>query len=99
MPGPAEQRFPEALVPTAGKAELERAAGQLTAREAAALAEIGQRGDAEVICIVRPRNKPGARSEIFVLDEASPEFLEQLTGRRQATQPGPQKRQPAFSAR
>lgn len=101
MPGPAEQRFPEALVPTAGKAEQHRAAGQLTAREAAALAEIGQRGDAEVICIVRPRNKPGARSEIFVLDEASPEFLEQLTNRRQAAPPADrsQTRQPAFSAR
>jgi len=55
----------------------------LSDREQAALDEIRRRsGDAEVICIIRPLDQPDAKSEIIVLDRASPRFLEQLTGRR-----------------
>lgn len=55
----------------------------LSASERATLAEL-QRvdGDAEVICIVRSRNNPQAKSEIIVLDKASPEFLRQLAAER-----------------
>lgn len=51
----------------------------LTPQEAATLAEIGRRSDgAEVICIVRSLSDPRAKSEIIVLDRASPEFVKQL---------------------
>jgi hypothetical protein len=56
------------------------APGSLSAEETAALAEIRRRAaGAEVICIVRPLSDPRAKSEIIVLDRASPEFLQQLT--------------------
>lgn len=59
----------------------------LSASERATLAEL-QRvdGDAEVICIVRSRNNPKAKSEIIVLDKASPEFLKQLAAERNPQQ-------------
>jgi len=51
----------------------------LTSDEAATLAELRQKArGAEVICIVRPLSDPHARSEIIVLDKASPEFLQKL---------------------
>ncbi len=55
---------------------------------AAALAELQARaGDAaEVICIVRPLADPRAKSEVFMLDRASPALLEQLAADRQAQQ-------------
>jgi hypothetical protein len=31
------------------------------------------------VCVIRPRNNPQARSEVIMLDKASPEFLRQLT--------------------
>ncbi len=48
--------------------------------EQAALDEIRQRlhEGAEVICVVRSRRDPMAKSEIIVLDKASPDFLQQL---------------------
>lgn len=56
---------------------------QLSPSERAALVEIGNRSeDAEVICIIRPLSNPEAKSEIIVLDKASPLFLEQLSGKR-----------------
>ncbi len=56
----------------------------LTPREQAALDEIRRRlkEGAEVVCIIRPRNKPGAKSEVIMLDRASPEFLERLAAER-----------------
>lgn len=49
-----------------------------SAEEQAALAEINRRGaDAEVICIITPREQ-GARSEIIKLNRASPEFVQAL---------------------
>ena len=55
----------------------------LSSDEAATLAEIRQKArGAEVICIVRPLSDPHARSEIIVLDKASPEFLQKLADER-----------------
>jgi thiol-disulfide isomerase/thioredoxin len=52
---------------------------RLSEAEQAALAEIGRRSrGAEVICIVRPSD-PKAKSEIFVLQNVSPEFIQKLT--------------------
>ncbi len=78
----------------------------LTAQETATLAEIRRRGaGAEVICIVRSLADPRAKSEIIVLDRASPGFLEQLssqvrvqqarhlTSHRQPAEAAPQSRQ------
>jgi hypothetical protein len=52
----------------------------LSLEEQAALNEIRQRlrDGAEVICVVRPRNDPGAKTEIIVLEKVSPAFFEQL---------------------
>ena len=36
-------------------------------------------GDAEVICIVRPRGASQADSEVFMLQNASPHFVERLS--------------------
>jgi hypothetical protein len=56
---------------------------QLSARERAALSEIQKHaGGAEVICVIRPLDDPRAKSEIIVLDNASPAFLEQLASER-----------------
>ena len=53
----------------------------LSGKERATLEEIRRRKaeGAEVIFIVRPRSDPQARSEIFVLDHVSTEFLRQLS--------------------
>ena len=53
---------------------------QLSAEERAALHEIRQRklAGAEVICVIRSRSDPSARSEIIVLESVSSAFLEQL---------------------
>lgn len=85
MPSPARDRSAAGWLPTSDAAQNPIAQGQagsegLTAKEAAALAEVRRRSSgAEVICIVRPLSDPRAKSEIIVLDRASPEFLEQLT--------------------
>jgi len=56
------------------------AAGGLRPEESALLEEITRRYQqgAEVIFIVRPTDNPHAKSEIFVLNQASPEFLARL---------------------
>ena len=57
----------------------------LSADEQAAMDEIRRRlqQGAEVICVIRSRRDPLAKSEIIMLDQASPTFLKQLaaTGR------------------
>ncbi|MBX7167516.1 MAG: trypsin-like peptidase domain-containing protein [Pirellulales bacterium] len=56
------------------------AAASMTPEERATLAELESRtGDAEVICVIRPLNNPQAKSEIIVLNQASPEFIRQLS--------------------
>jgi hypothetical protein len=39
---------------------------------------------AEVVCIVRSRRDPLAKSEVIMLDKASPEFLQQLAAETQS---------------
>jgi thiol-disulfide isomerase/thioredoxin len=47
---------------------------------AAAEQALGRPEDAEVICIIRPRNQPAAASRIVVIHRASPKFVSFLTG-------------------
>jgi thiol-disulfide isomerase/thioredoxin len=69
---------------TGGQAVRATPASQLSATERAALTEIAERAEeAEVICIIRPKNKPDAQSEIIVLNSASPAFIEQLSRQQQ----------------
>ena len=85
MPGPARDPATAGWMPTSEATQpappsAQAGPGALSAEEAAALAEIRRRSaGAEVICIVRPLSDPRAKSEIIVLDRASPEFLQQLT--------------------
>ncbi len=59
--------------------------------EQAAMDEIHRRlkEDAEVICVIRSRRNPQAKSEVIMLDRASPELLQQLAAEAQSLQ-GPQ---------
>jgi hypothetical protein len=72
-------KMPAVAAPDAPATASGKAPAGLTTDEAATLAEIRQKArGAEVICIVRPLSDPHARSEIIVLDKASPEFLQKL---------------------
>lgn len=53
----------------------------LPPHERAALEEIGRRikEGAEVVCIIRSREAPAAKSEVIMLDHASPEFVRLLS--------------------
>jgi hypothetical protein len=52
----------------------------LSAGEQALLDHVREHGgDAEVICIVRPRGASQAESEVFMLQNASPHFVERLS--------------------
>jgi thiol-disulfide isomerase/thioredoxin len=56
-------------------------AADLSAPEQAALEEImGRATDAEVVCIIRPRDA-GGKSEVITLDRVSPEFVRALAER------------------
>ncbi len=56
---------------------------QLTPAESATLAALSSKMQgAEVICIVRSLTDPQAKSEIIVLDRASPAFMERLSAER-----------------
>ncbi|MCC7087448.1 MAG: trypsin-like peptidase domain-containing protein [Pirellulales bacterium] len=58
---------------------------RLSADERAALEMLQVKSqDAEVVCIIRPRGIPDAKSEIIVLDRASPEFIRQLSSGRES---------------
>ena len=62
-------------------------AGQLDANQQAAVAALASAAPgAEVICIVRSLDDPRAKSEVIVLDKASPQFIERLTAERYAQQ-------------
>jgi hypothetical protein len=80
MPPPGElvSLTPSAAPAAAGPGR-DRQAG-LSDEERDALVEIQRRKaeGAELVCIIRPAN-PQQRSEILVLDRASPEFVEQVT--------------------
>ena len=53
----------------------------LNREEQAALDELSRRlkQGARVVCVVQPRDDPNARNEIIILDQASVQFLRQLT--------------------
>jgi thiol-disulfide isomerase/thioredoxin len=81
MPPPAGDRFGSGLLPTS-EGDLPRG---LSPQEQATLGEIGRRSEgAEVICIVRSLSDPRAKSEIIVLDRASPDFVKQLASERRS---------------
>jgi hypothetical protein len=86
---PAAATLTPVAIPRDSAPVEERAAtAQLTAAEQGALCEIRKRSRAaEVICIIRPAD-PKAASEIIVLEDVSPQFLQQLTdtGRRASHQ-------------
>jgi thioredoxin len=84
MPPPGVDRSSSGLLDTSDDGA---APTGMTRQEAATLAEIGRRSQgAEVICIVRSLNDPRAKSEIIVLDRASPEFVKQLASERHVQQ-------------
>jgi thiol-disulfide isomerase/thioredoxin len=57
----------------------------LNPSEQAAMDEIHRhlKDGSEVVCVIRPRNSAGARSEVIMLDKASPELVRQLTAEAQ----------------
>jgi thiol-disulfide isomerase/thioredoxin len=80
-------------------------AAGLNPGEQAAMDEIRHRlkEGAEVVCIVRSRRNPQTKSEVIMLDKASPEFLQQLAaeaqsqqGRQETSLELPQPKQPAL---
>lgn len=85
MPPPSDLvRLTEASGPPPAPPATQQPAGPsqpLTPDEQAALEEIQRRRveGAELICIIRSRTDPQARSEVLVLDKVSPGFLKQLT--------------------
>jgi hypothetical protein len=65
----------------------EPASRVLSEVEQAALEEIMTRAsNAEVICIIRPKD-PGGQSEVITLDDVSPEFVRALAERQRKSQP------------
>ncbi len=77
----------------------------LNSGEQAAMEEIRRRlkEDAEVICVIRSRRNPQTKSEVIMLDKASPEFLQQLAaetqsqaGRQETSLELPRPKQPAL---
>jgi thiol-disulfide isomerase/thioredoxin len=58
-----------------GRRSLERTAAEDTGAIDAALAEAGE---AEIVCIIRPVNQPGAASRVVILNRASRRFVEYL---------------------
>jgi hypothetical protein len=82
---PAAVPLDEPVATASTAAPIGKMPAGLTTDEAATLAEIRQNArGAEVICIVRPLSDPHARSEIIVLDKASPEFLQKLADERRS---------------
>lgn len=84
-PGPHEisKRSPQRTAP---QMQLTSATTSgLSDRERAALAEIQNRSErAEVVCVIRSLDEPSSKSEIIILDSASPEFLQKLAGEQRA---------------
>lgn len=81
---PPEAPLPPTSVPQLPAQMLPSAAGAFGAQPAAALP-----GDTELVVIIRSKRNPTERSEIYVVDQASPELL---TGIVQAARQGAQQR-------
>jgi hypothetical protein len=80
----ARQPAETAAASAAARTALER----MSPAERATLEELQNRmQDNEVICIVRPLNNPNAKSEIIVLNHASPQFVEQISRGAQERRP------------
>ncbi|MBN2579735.1 MAG: trypsin-like peptidase domain-containing protein [Pirellulales bacterium] len=79
LPGPTGPAGPSVMPTSFAATTAETSA--INPTEQAALDEIRRhlKEGAEVVCVIRPRNNPQARSEVIMLDKASPEFLRQLT--------------------
>jgi hypothetical protein len=81
MPGPTDL-----ATLGAAPASIGEPTAHLAPYEQAALDEIRQRmkDGAEVVCIIRPRGDSNAKSEVIMLDRASPELIRQISdvGRR-----------------
>ncbi|NQT40917.1 MAG: trypsin-like peptidase domain-containing protein [Planctomycetes bacterium] len=74
-----------AKIPVPTPRGMAQAAAQLSRGEQAVLAEIGSVPNrADVICIVRPLDRPQADSRVFAVDKASGAFIEQLTAETRA---------------
>jgi len=82
MPSPSAADFPVRQASLSSTEPLGQDNPPLSATEQAALSEIRRKlqEGAEVVCIVRSRTDPTARSEVITLDRASPNFLRQLAG-------------------
>jgi thiol-disulfide isomerase/thioredoxin len=113
---PMAQQMPQAVSPISipnvlpdNMGQPMAAAGTLSSGlnpgEQAAMDEIRRRlkEDAEVICVIRSRHNPQAKSEVIMLDKASPELLQQLAaeaqslqGRQPTSLEVPQPKQPAL---
>ena len=84
---------PARFAGNSGLAAIGSRPAELSSREQAAMDELRRRwkDGAEIVCIVRPRGNPEAKSEVIVLDRASAEFLRQLkqlaAANRQADRP------------
>jgi hypothetical protein len=89
-------RMPQAIAPSAIPNTLSENMGQLmpvnaasatglNANEQAALEEIRHRlkEGAEVVCVIRSRRDLQSKSEVIMLDKASPEFIQQLAAETQ----------------
>ncbi|MBI2825785.1 MAG: trypsin-like peptidase domain-containing protein [Planctomycetia bacterium] len=74
---------PARVVQTSADGLRRRAGGQepvdLPTKDSAARGDAPAQQGAEVICIVRALDDPRAKSEVIVLDRASPDFLRQLS--------------------
>jgi hypothetical protein len=80
----ARQPADAAAASDAARTALDR----MSAAERATLEELRDRvQENEVICIVRPLNNPNAKSEIIVLNHASPLFVEQISRGAQERRP------------
>lgn len=84
---PKAKTSSEAAVPAATRAiaatSAEGSLQRLSSWEQASLASLDAAdAEAEVICIVRPRGAGNAKSEVIVLDRASPAFLHRLAAER-----------------
>ena len=75
-----------AIIPTSARSPAQ--AEQLTPDEQAAVDVLREKAqNSEVICIFRPLNDPHAKSQIIVLDHATPAMLHQLTDLQQSGSP------------
>jgi thiol-disulfide isomerase/thioredoxin len=113
---PMPQRMPQSVSPSSmpnisqenmgqAMAAAGTAATGLNLNEQAAMDEIRRRlkEGAEVVCVIRSRRDPQCKSEVIMLDKASPEFLQQLAGesqsqklRQETSLETPRPRQPAL---